>query len=246
MRRAVGELLGVYDAPDWLAAELLGDLGEWGRVDEELARRLVLLNSPRLSELLRRNLDAFRPGRSSIRRAAPFLTAELIESWGIKPLFVKFEGLSVPAVPRHHGLATPIVPIVEAKRPLLYKLSAMSKFAGSFVVLSAVDGVPGVRVEVEKLKRPPYYYAMAEGLRDAVERAGAMRLPADKAAWSLYQFWREHRARGFLVLAGREVAGVKVDLLAVGLGRYGAVVGASGRKINRLSKYLDSVVSLKP
>ncbi|MFB6489691.1 MAG: hypothetical protein TU35_000330 [Thermoproteus sp. AZ2] len=241
LRRAVGDVLGVYDAPDWLAAELLGDLGGWRGFDEALIRRLVELNSAKLWGVLQRNLEAYRPGRGGVRRAAPYLVAELIEARGVEPAFIRLGSLSVPAVPRGRGLYTPVIPVVEAKRPLLYALSSLSKWAGRYVVASAVESVPGVRLEIRRLKRPPYYYAVAEGLWSAVDRAGALRAPLDKSAARLYGFWREYRSRGFLVLAGRDVGGVRVDVLAVGLGKYGAVAGAGPRRMNRLSKFLDAV-----
>ncbi|MEZ0248579.1 MAG: hypothetical protein ABWJ97_04840 [Thermoproteus sp.] len=244
LRRAVGEVVGVYDAPDWLAADLLGDLAGWSEIDEGTLRRLVELNSARLFEILRRNLQLYRPGRSSVRKAAPYLVAELLEAKGLRPAFVRLFGSVFPAARRGDGLYTPVVPVVEAKRPLLNRLSALARYPGAYVVASAVEDVPGLRLEVRRTQRPPYYYAIAEGLGQAVERAGALRAPRDEQAYRLYSFWKKYRSQGYLVLAGREVAGVVVDVLAVGFGRYGAVVGASRRKINRLSKFLDGVYEL--
>lgn len=244
VRKAVGEIIGVYDAPDWLIGDLLGDLGSWDYVDEVLARRLVELNSPKLFEAFKRNLQQFRPGRSSIRKAAPYLVAELAENAGFKPSFIRLFGVVLPAVYRGGGLYTPLVPVVEARKPVLNLLTTISKYPGASVVLSSVDKVPGLRLEIRRLHKAPFYYAIADGLADAVERAGALRAPRDEAGERLYSFWSEHRRRGFLVVPGREVAGYVVDMLAVGLGRYGAVVKASRRKINRLSKYLDAVYEL--
>ncbi|AEA13346.1 hypothetical protein TUZN_1886 [Thermoproteus uzoniensis 768-20] len=244
LRKVVGEVVGVYDAPGWLIAEILGDLAGWEDVNEDVLRRAVELNSSKLHGLLRRNLQLYRPGRSSIRKAAPYLVAELLEAGGLRPAFVNLFGAVLPAAYRGHGLYTPVVPVVEAKRAVLNRLSALARYPGTYVVLSAVDGVPGLKMEIRKIQKPPYYYAVAEGLGRALERAGAMRARRDEAAERLYSFWRRYRSQGYLVLAGREVGGVVVDVLAVGLGKYGAVVGASRRKINRLSKFLDEVYEL--
>ncbi|MCI4465473.1 MAG: hypothetical protein JHC22_06790 [Thermoproteus sp.] len=244
LKKVVGEVVGVYDSPDWLVAEILGDLAGWDEVDYDVLRRAVELNSSKLHDVFRRNLQLYRPGRSSIRKAAPYLVAELLEAEGLEPAFIKLNGAILPAAYRGRGLYTPVVPVVEAKRAVLSRLSALAKYPGAYVVASAADGVPGLRLEVRRIQRPPYYYAVVDGLGRALERAGAMRAKRDGVAGRLYAFWRSYRSRGYLVLAGREVGGVVVDVLAVGLGKYGAVAGASRRKINRLSKFLDEVYEL--
>lgn len=241
LRRAVGEIVGVFDAPDWLAAEILGDLPGWEALSDEVIRRAVELNSPKIFNILRRNLQLYRPGRSSVRKAAPYLVAELLEASGYRPAFLRLLGAVIPAAYKGHGLYTPVVPVVEAKRAVLNRISALSRYPGAYVVLSAVDTVPGLKLEVRRVQRPPYYYAVADGLGQAVERAGALRARRDESADRLYAFWRKYRSQGYLVLAGREIGGVVVDILAVGLGKYGAVAKASRRKINRLSKFLDEV-----
>lgn len=241
LRKAVGEMTGVFDAPDWLAAEILGDLPGWDSLSEEVIRRAVELNSPKIFGALRRNLQLYRPGRSSIRKAAPYLIAELLEANGYKPAFLRLFGALIPAAYRGRGLYTPVIPVVEAKRAVLNRIAALSRYPGAYVVLSAVDSVPGLKLEVRRVQRPPYYYAVAEGLGRAVEAAGALRARQDESAARLYSFWKTYRSQGYLVLAGREIGGVVVDVLAVGLGKYGVVAGASRRKINRLSKFLDQV-----
>jgi len=96
LKKVVGEVVGVYDSPDWLIAEILGDLAGWDEVDEDVLRRAVELNSSKLHDVFRRNLQLYRPGRSSIRKAAPYLVAELLEAEGLEPAFIKLNGAICP------------------------------------------------------------------------------------------------------------------------------------------------------
>ncbi len=58
---------------------------------------------------------------------------------------------------------------------MLNRLSALARYPGAYVVLSAVDEVPGLKLEIRRIQKPPYYYAVAKRLGQALERAGTMR-----------------------------------------------------------------------
>lgn len=224
----VRRYLGVEDAPRWLAAEV-----ERAGGDPEAA---VAAMAPQLAQVLRRNLARFRPGGGSLRKAAPFLAAELVERAGMQPAFVRLAGQTVAAAARGEGLYTPVVALWARRRQA--PLAAVARRHMSRVVALAMDGESeGVVASVERLETPPYYVLRAPIAR-LLAAAGAMRLPRDHHMERLYAHWRRFRERGLLTLAWREYAGVLADILAVGLGIYAV---ASGRRARRLARYVDEV-----
>ncbi|MFN3804721.1 MAG: hypothetical protein ACK4SY_06670 [Pyrobaculum sp.] len=235
IEKIVGRLVGVEDAPKWVEKEVFRKVEEG--LDLEGAVNFL---APWLYRIYRANVAKYRPGRSSIRKASSFLTAELIEGLGYRVGFIHLFGEVMPAAVRGGHVYTPVLPIFDARRKSLYLASKARDAMRNVIQLTATREAEGVLAEVIKLDRPPYYYlTTSANLKRLIEESTPISTTRDKKYEALYHHWRHFRQKGYLVLVGREVGGVKVDLLAVGVGRY-AVVRDGGRKIARLRKVVDA------
>ncbi|ACB40425.1 hypothetical protein [Pyrobaculum neutrophilum] len=240
IEKAVKRVVGVEDAPPWLVREV------FKKVEEGLdIASAVNYLAPRLSEIHRANLAKFRPGRASIRKASPFLTAELIERLGYGVQFVELFGHTLPAAVRGERLYTPVVTIFDGKRKSLYLAAKSKRLRESVVQLTTTEEVEGVLAEVVTVDKPPYYYLyVSANVARLIDGSRPIQAEVNRRYGDLYYYWRYFRERGYLVLVGREIGGVAVDLLAVGLGKYAVVSGAGRRKVGRLRKVVDSVYVL--
>ncbi|MEM1597869.1 MAG: hypothetical protein QXP31_04075 [Pyrobaculum sp.] len=237
IEKAVKKILGVEDSPKWLEREVAKRMQEQG-LDVEGA---VGYMAPWLSQIHRANLAKFRPGRSSIRKAAKFLAAELIERAGFGVSFVNIFGDVFPAAVRGEERYTPVIPLLDDKKKSLYIASKSRKYMQNIIQITTSREVEGVVVDVVRLERPPYYYLYTEAnIAKLVENSAPITATVNKKLEKLYYYWRHFRERGYLVLVGREIGGVAADILAVGLGKYAVVVG-EGKRANRLRKILDAV-----
>ncbi|MEZ0319316.1 MAG: hypothetical protein ABWK05_04895 [Pyrobaculum sp.] len=235
--KAVKKILGVEDSPKWLEREVARRMQEQG-LDVEGA---VGYMAPWLTQIHKANLAKFRPGRAGVRKAAKFLTAELIERAGFGVSFVNIFGDVFPAAVRGGGLYTPVIPLFDDKKKSLYIASKSKKYMQNVIQITTSREVEGVVVDVVRLEKPPYYYLYTEAnLARLIENTIPITASVNKKTEKLYYYWRHFRERGYLVLAGREIGGVAADVLAVGLGKYAVVIG-EGKRANRLRKILDAV-----
>jgi hypothetical protein len=179
----------------------------------------------------------YRPGRASIRKASVFLTAEMLEMLGYRVEFIRLFGTAVPAAVKGEGVYTPAIPVLDSKRRTRYVAALSRRLMRSVIQITTVRGAEVVRVDM----LPFYYLYTPADLRPLLEGALPIQAQRDGALNKLYQYWKLFRERGCLVLVGREVGGVVVDLLAVGLGRYAVVRRAGGRKLARLRRVLDGI-----
>jgi hypothetical protein len=238
VREAVRKLLGVEDAPEWLLRRIVQEMRERG-LDVEGA---VSYLAPLIERVYGSNVRRYRPGRASIRKASVFLTAEMLEMLGYRVEFIRLFGTAVPAAVKGEGVYTPAIPVFDSKRRTRYIAALSRKLMRSVIQITTVRGAEGVLAEVVRVDRPPFYYLYTPAdLRPLLEGALPIQAQRDSALNKLYQYWKLFRERGYLVLVGREIGGVVVDLLAVGLGRYAVVRGAGGRKLARLRRVLDGI-----
>ncbi|MEM0484083.1 MAG: hypothetical protein QW434_05235 [Pyrobaculum sp.] len=238
IEKAVKKILGVEDAPKWLEREVFKKMEESG-FDIQSA---VSYLAPVIEAVYKSNLEKYRPGGASIRKAAAFLTAELLERWGYRVEFVELFGATLPAAVRGNGLYTPAVPIFDSKRKSLYLASKSRKYMRNVIQITTNPNAEGILAEVIKIQKPPFYYLYTSAnIQRLVEESVPMAATVNKKYGNLYYYWRHFRERGFLVLVGREVAGVAVDILAIGLGKYAIVANAGGKKISRLRRVVDAV-----
>jgi hypothetical protein len=236
IEKAVRKILGVEDSPKWLEREVLRKMEEG--LDLESA---VGFLAPWLQQIHRANLAKYRPGRGMIRKAAPFLTAETVERLGYRVEFVELFGSTFPAAVRGEGIYTPVVPIFDCKRRSQYIAAKTRKLMESVVQITTTKEVEGVLADVVKMDKPPYYYLHVQAnLSKLIEESTPITATVNRRYRRVYYYWKHFRDRGYLVLVGKEIGGVTVDLLAVGLGRY-AVVSGGDRKIARLRKVVDAV-----
>ncbi|WP_148683144.1 hypothetical protein [Pyrobaculum ferrireducens] len=237
IEKAVKKILGIEDAPKWLEREVLRKVEEGLDVDSA-----VSYLAPLITEVHRTNLAKFRPGGASIRKASVFLTAELIERLGYHAEFIELFGSTLPAAARGGGTYTPVVPIFDKKRKSQYLASKSRKYMRSVIQITTTPDAEGVLAEVVKTQKPPYYYLYTSAnVGKLIEDSVPISATVNKKFRDLYFYWRLFRERGFLVLVGREIGGVSVDILAVGLGKYVVVTGANSKKLNRLKKVVDAV-----
>jgi hypothetical protein len=236
IEKIVKKLIGVEDAPKWLEREVFKKMEEGFDIEGA-----VNYLAPWIQQIHRNNLAKYRPGRGVIRKAAPFLTAEAIERLGYRVEFVELFGYTFPAAVRGEGRYTPVVPIFDGKRKSQYIAAKTKKFMRSVIQITTTKEVEGVLAEVVKIERPPYYYLhVPASLSRLIEESLPIEATVNKRYRDIYYYWKYFRERGYLVLVGKEVGGVVVDLLAVGLGRY-AVVSRGDKKIARLRKIIDAV-----
>jgi len=237
LEKIVKRLVGVEDAPKWLEREVY----DRARRDGTDVESVVNYLAPRLYEIYRGNLAKYRPGRHVIRKAAPYLVAELIQQLGYPVAFVNLFGEILPAAVRGEGVYTPVLLFMDAKRKSLYLASKSRKIMQSVVQLTATSEVDGIVAEIVKVEKPPYYYLTTRAdLRKHIESSMPITATPSPKYGAIYHYWRHFRERGYLVLVGKEVGGVTVELLAVGIGKY-AVVGRHSKKIARLKKLLDGI-----
>lgn len=235
--KAVKKLIGVEDAPKWLEDKVLKKMAE-ENIDVESAVNYL---APLILNIYRSNLAKFRPGKSSIKKASIFITAELIERWGYGVDFIQIFGEVMPAAVRGAGLYTPVIPIFDEKKRSLYMASKSRKHLYNVIQITTTKNIEGVLVDVVKIDKPPFYYLYtAADLGKMIDSSIPMAsLTVSKKHRQLYNYWKFFRDRGYLVLVGKEIAGVRVELLAVGLGRY--VVVSNGSRVGRLRKLVDGV-----
>jgi len=237
LEKIVKRLVGVEDAPKWLEREVY-DRAQRDGVDIE---SVVNYLAPWLLEIYRGNLVKYRPGRHVIRKAAPYLVAELIQQSGFQVAFINLFGEILPAAVRGEGTYTPVLLFMDAKKKSLYLASKSRKIMKNVVQLTATGEIDGIIAEIVKIERPPYYYLTTRAdLRRHIEGSVPITATPSPRYNAIYYYWRYFRERGYLVLVGKEVGGVAVELLAVGIGKY-AVVSRHSKKIARLKKLLDGI-----
>ncbi len=238
IEKAIKKILGIEDAPKWLEREIFKKMEESG-VDIQSAVNYL---APVIETVYKSNLEKYRPGGASIRKAAVFLTAELLERWGYQVEFVELFGTTLPAAVRGGNLYTPVVPIFDSKRKSLYLASKSKKYMHNVIQITTSPDVEGVLAEVIKIQKPPFYYLYTSAnIRRLVDGSLPMTATVNKRYGNLYYYWKHFREKGFLVLVGREVAEIPVDILAVGLGKYAVVTDARGKKLKRLRKVVDAL-----
>ncbi len=227
----VKRLIGVEDSPKWLEREV------YKKIEEGLAVvDAVNYLAPWLWKIYKSNVIRHKPGRSSVRKASHFLVAEFLEQLGYEVTFVQLFGTTLPAAKSSRG-DVPVLPLFDTKRKSLY-LAAKAKKLG--IVTVTTERLEGVTAEVIKLDKSPYYYLFVPNLKKYIETAPPIAAEVDKKNLDLYYYWRYFRQRGYLVLVEKEIGGVEVDILAVGLGKY-AVVREGNRRVTRLKKLVDAV-----
>lgn len=238
IEKVVKELFGVEDAPKWLEKEVLRKIEESGMDVQSAVHYLA----PLIAEVHRANISKYRPGGSSIRKASVYLTAELLERWGYKVEFVELFGTTLPAAVRGEGRYVPVVPIFDTKKKSKYLAAKSKRLMHSIIQISATPEAEGVVAEVLRVEKPPYYYLYTYAdIGKLVEEARPLTATVNKKRGKIYSYWKFFRERGYLVLVGREIGGIAVDLLAVGLGKYAVVSGNSGKKVARLRKFVDAI-----
>ncbi|ABL87798.1 conserved hypothetical protein [Pyrobaculum islandicum DSM 4184] len=236
IEKIVKRIIGVEDAPAWLVREVFKKVEDGLDIDSA-----VNYLAPKLTEIYKSNIAKYRPGRASIRKASAFLVAEFIERLGYSVEFINLFGASFPAAVRGERLYTPLALILDEKRKSLYLAAKARRLMQSVIQLTMTRNVDGVLVEVVRIEKPPYYYLYTSAnVARLIEESRPIVATVNKKLGKLYYYWRHFRERGYLVLVDKEVGGVVVDLLAVGLGRY-AVVSRKSKKIGRLRKVLDSI-----
>jgi len=236
IEKTVKKIIGVEDAPKWLEQEVLKKIEEGFDVESA-----VNYLAPWIQQIYWNNLAKHKPGRGVIRKAAPFLIAEVVERLGYRVEFVELFGSTFPAAVRGEGLYTPVVPIFDGKRKSQYIAAKTKRLMRSVVQITTTKEVEGILADVVKIEKPPYYYLhVPANLSRLIEESMPLTATVNRRYRRVYYYWKHFRDRGYLVLVGKEIGGVTVDLLAVGLGRY-AVVSGGDRKIARLRKVVDAV-----
>jgi hypothetical protein len=236
IEKTVKKVIGIEDAPKWLEQEVLKKIEEGFDVESA-----VNYLAPWIQQIYWNNLAKHRPGRGVIRKATPFLTAETVERLGYRVEFVELFGSTFPAAVRGEGLYTPVVPIFDGKRKSQYIAAKTKRLMRSVIQITTTKEVEGILADVVKIEKPPYYYLhVPANLSRLIEESLPIAATVNRKYRGIYYYWKYFREKGYLVLVGKEIGGIVVDLLAVGLGRY-AVVSGGDKKIARLRKVIDAV-----